>query len=409
MESLSQRFPLMAQKIMNHVDDKTLINFKETGRNNAYFLGKERFYWIRIIRRYNCLIGELQEVWKKVVTKTPIDIIKELAVAIHQFPRTIFREHKNEILPSEPTSPIEFVQKIEKQWHPLFIGATCGSVNLCDHIIKKVGVKNSTIFKRSGKITPLVFAAEFMNNLNVFKLLLEKAEDKNPILITDVNWTLLHNLAEKGHLEMVTIMVKQIQNKSPLDVHGSTPYHIAAYFGHVELCYLLMKYNMDKNPKNYGGQTPLLFAAYNGQLEICRLLLEMCVDKNHADDALRKPLHIAAFYGHVEVVELFMANVRDKNLRDNEGWKTPLLSAIEGGNLNVCILLVEKYKADVNMSDNYGMTPLHLASKLGQLEICQFLSRYVHDKNIVDHNGKTPIDLAISEQKWEIVFSDLFW
>ena len=409
MESLSQRFPLMAQKIMSHVDDKTLINFKETGRNNAYFLGKERFYWIRIIQRYNCLIGELQEVWKKVVTKTPIDIIKELAVAIHQFPRTIFREHKNEILPSEPTSPIEFVQKIEKQWHPLFIGATCGSVNLCDHIIKKVGVKNSTIFKRSGKITPLVFAAEFMNNLNVFKLLLEKAEDKNPILITDVNWTLLHNLAEKGHLEMVTIMVKQIQNKSPLDVHGSTPYHIAAYFGHVELCYLLMKYNMDKNPKNYGGQTPLLFAAYNGQLEICRLLLEMCVDKNHADDALRKPLHIAAFYGHVEVVELFMANVRDKNLRDNEGWKTPLLSAIEGGNLNVCILLVEKYKADVNMSDNYGMTPLHLASKLGQLEICQFLSRYVHDKNIVDHNGKTPIDLAISEQKWEIVFSDLFW
>ena len=409
MESLSQRFPLMAQKIMSHVDDKTLINFKETGRNNAYFLGKERFYWIRIIQRYNCLIGELQEVWKKVVTKTPIDIIKELAVAIHQFPRTIFREHKNEILPSEPTSPIEFVQKIEKQWHPLFIGATCGSVNLCDHIIKKVGVKNSTIFKRSGKITPLVFAAEFMNNLNVFKFLLEKAEDKNPILITDVNWTLLHNLAEKGHLEMVTIMVKQIQNKSPLDVHGSTPYHIAAYFGHVELCYLLMKYNMDKNPKNYGGQTPLLFAAYNGQLEICRLLLEMCVDKNHADDALRKPLHIAAFYGHVEVVELFMANVGDKNLRDNEGWKTPLLSAIEGGNLNVCILLVEKYKADVNMSDNYGMTPLHLASKLGQLEICQFLSRYVHDKNIVDHNGKTPIDLAISEQKWEIVFSDLFW
>ena len=409
MESLSQRFPLMAQKIMNHVDDKTLINFKETGRNNADFLGKERFYWIRIIQRYNCLIGELQEVWKKVVRKTPIEIIKELAVAIHQFPRTIFREHKDEILPSEPASPIEFVQKIEKQWHPLFIGATCGSVNLCDHIIKKVGVKNTTIFKKRGKTTPLAFAAEFMNNVNVFKFLLEKAEDKNPILITDVNWTLLHNLAEKGHLEMARVLVKQVQNKSPLDVQGSTPYHIAAYFGHVELCHLLMKYNMDKNPKNHGGQTPLLFAAYNGQLEVCRLLLEMCVDKNHMDDGLRKSLHIAAFYGHVEVVELFMANVGDKNLRDNEGWNTPLLSAIEGGNLNVCILLIEEYKVDVNMSDNYGMTPLHLACKLGQLEICQFLCRYVQDKNTVDYNGKTPIDLAVSEQKWEIVFSDLFW
>ena len=76
----------MAQKIMNHVDDQTLINFKEAGRTNGDFLGQERFYWLRIIQRYNCLIGELQEVWKKVVNKTPLEIMKEFAVAVHQFP-----------------------------------------------------------------------------------------------------------------------------------------------------------------------------------------------------------------------------------------------------------------------------------------------------------------------------------
>ena len=48
------------------------------------------------------------------------------------------------------------------------------------------------------------------------------------------------------------------------------------------------------------------------------------------------------------------------------------------------------------------MTPLHLASKMGQLEICKFLCKYVREKNTKDDDGRTPLDLAITEQKWEI-------
>ena len=410
MEELCYRFPLMAQKIMNNVNDQTLINFKEAGRKNADFFGKERFYWIRIIQRYNCLIGDLHEVWKQVVRKTPVEITRELAVAVYQFPQTIFRLHRRENLSRETISPLDFIQKIEKQWHPLFIGATCGSVNLCYHITQKVGVQGTTLSRMCGKISPLAFAAFAMRDLKVFKFLLEKSEDKNPILRTHSNWTLLHDLAAKGHLEMCRLIVREVEDKSPCDVDGSTPYHISAYFGHKEVCRLLMEYHIDKNPKNHAGETPLLFATVNKHLEVCRQLMEMCVDNNHLNDCVRIPLHVAAFLGHVEVVELFIASVGDKNLRDyEEGGKTPLLSAIEGGNLNVCKLLIEEYKVDVNLSDNYGMTPLHLASKLGQLEICRFLCKFVQNSNTVDNNGKTPLDLAISEQKWEIVFSDLFW
>ena len=86
---------MVAQKILNNVDDLALISFKEAGRNNADFLGKERFYWTRIIKRYNCLIGDLQEVWTKVVGKTSVEIIKELAVAVHQFPLAMSRKCRN--------------------------------------------------------------------------------------------------------------------------------------------------------------------------------------------------------------------------------------------------------------------------------------------------------------------------
>ena len=401
MDELCQRFPLMAQKIMNHVDDETLINFKEADRKNNEFLQKERFYWIRIIKRYSCLFGELQEVWKKVVSKTPIEIIKELAAAVHEFPQTMLRQHKVETIYGTPMTLLEFVQKREKHWHPLVISAACGSVNLCNHIIQKVGVKNPSLSKSCGKNTPLAVAAEYMRDLSVFELLLEKVEDKNPILKPS-NWTLLHDLAYDGHLEMCALMLEKVDDKIPQTVDGSTPFCMAAFKGRVEVCRLLMKYFIDKNPLDRG---LLNVAASLGQLDVCNLLMEICVDKNRIDDHVRIPLHNAAFCGYDKIVGLFMAIIEDKNLRYYEGrsFSTPLLTAIKGKKINVCKLLIEDYKVDVNIPDHSGMTPLHLASKMGQLEICKLLCKYVLDKNSLDNDGKTPLDLAASVRKWNIV------
>ena len=451
MEEVCQRFPLIAQKILNNVDNETLLNFKEAGRNNAAFLEKERFYWIRIIQRYNCLLGELQYVWKKVVSKTPVGIIKELAVAVHQFPLTLSRKlNKNEIqcackkfvrdsqhdCNETIVSPLDFTQRFEKQWHPLFIGATSGSTNLCNHIIQKAGdVQDPKLLNPEfglAKITPIVFAADLMGDVNVFEFLHEKAEDKNPILLTNTNQTLLHSLAEKGDVQMCESMVTKVKDLSPRDIHGYTPYHIAALNGHVEMCHLLMNYLTTHDPKANCGQTPLHLAASYGRLEVCRLLMETakaCMDRNQMDDILRIPLHMAVFNGHVEVVGLFMSNFVDNEeqkvplldfnsdylllvnnkipvefRQERKLYPTPLLNAIQGGSLNVVELLIEEYKLDVNLSDDFGMTPLHLASKLGQLEICKFLCRYVLDKNTLDNDGQTPYDLAVSENKWDTRF-----
>ena len=286
-----------------------------------------------------------------------------------------------------------------------------------------------------GKLTPFVCAAYLNEDINVFEFLLEKTDYKNPILRSDTNSTLLHNLVRKGHLDKCRLMMKAIKDKSPQDKYGSTPYHIAAGFGHVELCRLLMEYHIDKNPRDREGKTPLCIAAIQGHLGVCRLLMETCVDQTNVDESVKIPLHIAALNGHVEVFGLFMANVSDKNLRINMAQDTPvtnptrafqgpgpaylnviagktytpLESAIAHGNLNVCKLLIEEYKVDVNTSDNDGMTPLHLACKMGNLEICKFLCEYVQNKNTVDNNGRTPLDLAILEENWDIVFCmDLF-
>jgi hypothetical protein len=39
--------------ILNNVDARSLINFKETSRDNDEILKTERFYWIRMMKKYN--------------------------------------------------------------------------------------------------------------------------------------------------------------------------------------------------------------------------------------------------------------------------------------------------------------------------------------------------------------------
>ena len=135
MENFCLRFPSLGKKVLNLVEDETLVNFKEASRKNNFFLENERFYWIRIINRYNCLIGELREVWREVVSRTPTELIKELAVSVFQFPQIMKMRYQNETL-----SPLEFIQKIGICWHPLIIVMTCGCTpDLCNHVVQRTG------------------------------------------------------------------------------------------------------------------------------------------------------------------------------------------------------------------------------------------------------------------------------
>ena len=126
---------MLGKKILNHVEDETLVNFKETCRENNFFLENERFYWIRIINHYNCLIGELHEIWREVVIQTETELIKELAGSVFQFPQILKIMYQNETL-----SPLEFIQKIGFCYHPLFIVTFCGCTEeLCNHVMQRTG------------------------------------------------------------------------------------------------------------------------------------------------------------------------------------------------------------------------------------------------------------------------------
>ena len=57
METICKRFPHLAERIFDQVDDQSLDNCKEISREVLKYLENERFFWIRITKKY---IGKLK-------------------------------------------------------------------------------------------------------------------------------------------------------------------------------------------------------------------------------------------------------------------------------------------------------------------------------------------------------------
>ena len=115
MDILCKRFPLVVVRVLNNLDDQSLTRSKEASREIAECLDNEKFYWIRIIKKYNGNFEGHEKSWKEVLHKTPVDVVKQLAVAVQQF----FESHSF------------------KKLAPLHIAAEKGSMQLCRHIISK--------------------------------------------------------------------------------------------------------------------------------------------------------------------------------------------------------------------------------------------------------------------------------
>ena len=85
MENLRNRFPILIQLILENVDDQSLVTFKETSREMFDFINDERFYWLRILRKYNGSFVEFSKSWRMVIQKNPVEIVREIAVAVEKF------------------------------------------------------------------------------------------------------------------------------------------------------------------------------------------------------------------------------------------------------------------------------------------------------------------------------------
>ena len=120
MEYLSITIPSIATKIFNFLDDQSLVKSRGINKNVKNFLDNERFFFLRIINNYKGNLVEFEESWRKIVPKSSLGFVKELALITQRF---FLRRSK----------------RLEEQWHPLHIAAESGNLQLCRKIFEKTG------------------------------------------------------------------------------------------------------------------------------------------------------------------------------------------------------------------------------------------------------------------------------
>jgi ankyrin repeat protein len=213
--------------------------------------------------------------------------------------------------------------------------------------------------------------------------------------------TPLYIAVEKGHTEVVQLLLGAGADVNTATNNGVTPLYIAAQHGHIEVVQLLLGADANVNSATNTGATPLNIAAHEGYTEVVRLLLGACANVNTARNDGATPLHSAAVHGHAEVVQLLLGAGANVNSATNDGL-TPLYIAAGKGHTAVVQLLLGA-GANVNSATNDGATPLFIAALQGHTEVVQLLLGAGADVNTADNDGVTPLYFAVLQGHAEVV------
>ncbi|KID91375.1 Ankyrin repeat-containing domain protein [Metarhizium guizhouense ARSEF 977] len=121
--------------------------------------------------------------------------------------------------------------------------------------------------------------------------------------------------------------------------------HVTAFLGLAKISAQLPRQGCDVNGFRGNEENehwpPLCLAANNGHGATVELLLRSSADVNQAYNNLTT-LSCAAYQGHEAIADMLLRNGADLGSADPNYYYTPLMSAIDGGRVATCKLLLDK-------------------------------------------------------------------
>lgn len=212
----------------------------------------------------------------------------------------------------------------------------------------------------------------------------------------DNNQTALYIASEHNNIEAVEELLDhpniQIDQK---DTDNNTPLHTASDKGHIDIVRLLIAKKADINAQNKKLKTPLYCASSCGHLEVVRLLLASGANPGLADKNGNTPLHKACEKDHVDVVDILLQNNPLLLNTRNQCGSTPLHIALQRKSSNVVPLLLTHPAIAVYATDDNLQTPLHYACENGNVECARLLLRKDFEGiDMQDNKGYTALHIA---------------
>ena len=184
--------------------------------------------------------------------------------------------------------------------------------------------------------------------------------------------------AEAGDAAQIRALLAQGASVRARDARGRTALLAATQGNRIEAARHLIEAGADVNAQDELRDSAFLLAGARGYLEILRLTLRAGADLKSTNRYGGTALIPACHYGHVEAVRELLATKIDVDHVNNLGW-TALLEAVilgDGGPAHTEIVgLLVAAKANPNIADRQGTTPLQHARGRGYREITVLLEK----------------------------------
>ncbi|XP_013404589.1 ankyrin repeat, PH and SEC7 domain containing protein secG isoform X1 [Lingula anatina] len=208
--------------------------------------------------------------------------------------------------------------------------------------------------------------------------------------------TALHlaTLANKGASCAGLLLKADHSMASICDKYGQSALHLAAKRGHLPLVQLYLLHDRQGvKEKDNLGRLPLHWAVQEGRTNCVEYLLgfenTMVIDE--VDDLGNTPIHLGIQHNKQQAVETLVDKGCNLDVVDDDG-KTPLMLALHLGKKNIFNMIVQKQgplKADAG--DEQGMTALHHAADVGNLDFCKTLVEGGAKVDTLCKLGRSPI------------------
>ena len=219
------------------------------------------------------------------------------------------------------------------------------------------------------------------------------------------NRTALMMAAFLGHTEMVNVLLgRQDINIDLQDDNGMTALYLAARENHHEIAQKLLDVGARTDIVDFQtGRSPLRCAAERDYRDTVGLLLEYDADAALKDRQGGTAMLRAVNRGAKNALMKFMEHSTDMECVDHEG-QSLLHGAARNGYHEIARLLMEDRLPEErspnvkvlgpNLRDDHGITPLHDASRRGELAVVAILLEKGADASLVDKSGRSPFMMA---------------
>lgn len=197
---------------------------------------------------------------------------------------------------------------------------------------------------------------------------------------------------QNNHVEAAKLIINNKEGLQYRDDQGAMPLHWAARRGHVSICQELLQLGVPLNEENAARETALDWAMEGGDDATINFLLKGEKQYTRVDTLDMQSIHFSARMGDLDMVKSLYKKTKTLEMRDARG-QTVLFHAIKGKQLAIVQWLLEEGRANVGAVDKEGLTALHVAADMSDVNSARLLIDHGATVNARSNLHLTPLHM----------------